>query len=327
MPKSEGCEATAIPVEAVQFSIRADLSSFETQTLIAIAKGMITCFMKYKSDVVRSLKLFLSVAFLSISIITANASTSGVQKAANSTPQGKSNRTKSERPKSSLSVKMSSETPHTFSVKAKDSRVGDIGRELAKLLNVPVSLSPVMTNQRISVEFSGVNLEAALRLIAPHPFVDYVVSGEDAAHPKPLAIYLHALNEQSPPLNSVVKGSSEAILIEGDTEDGVGDEESQRKREEADPLKVKYEQNLLSVRAQKQPLTVVLYKIASEIGVPFELRWESMDLVDIDFANYPLEQAMRGLSPSVRFYYRMDLQTFQVQPLRLSLVAPAQLKS
>lgn len=278
--------------------------------------------MKSESYVSGSLRLLFSIAVLSVSIVAASAA----QKADNAKAQI-GNKTKAEKPKSSLSVKMSSEAPHTFTVKAKDARIGDIGKEFARLLNVPVSLSPVMSNQRISVEFSGMNLDAALRLIAPHPFVDYVLSGEDAANPKPLAIYLQALNEQPPPLNSVVKGSSEAILIEGDTEDGVGDEEAQRRREEAEPLKVKYERNLLSVRAQKQPLTVVLYKIASELGVPFELRWESMDLVDIDFTNYPLEQAIRGLSPSVRFYYRTDLQSFQVQPLRLSLVAPAQLKS
>jgi len=81
------------------------------------------------------------------------------------------------------------------------------------------------------------------------------------------------------------------------------------------------------VRAHKQPLSVVLFKIANEIGVPFELRYESPEVVDVEFSNYTLEQALRSLSPEVRFYYRLDLQTFQAQPLRMALVAPASLKS
>lgn len=282
--------------------------------------------MKYESPFTRRLKTFLSISVLLILPSAASANSIGQQKAeGRRTP--KAIESKSEKAKIAPSVKMSKNAPHTFSVKAKEARVGDIAKEFARLLKVPVSLSPLMSNQRISVEFSGMNLDAALRLIAPHPFVDYVTSGDDAAEPKPLAIYLQALNEPPPPLTATVRNTSEAILIEGDTEDGVGDEESQRKREEADTLIVKYERNLLSVRAQKQPLTIVLYKIASELGVPFELRWESMDLVDVDFSNYPLDQALRRLSPTVRFYYRADLQTFQVQPLRLSLVAPAQMQS
>jgi predicted RNA methylase len=51
------------------------------------------------------------------------------------------------------------------------------------------------------------------------------------------------------------------------------------------------------------------------------------ELVDVEFQNYPLDQAFRSLSPGVRFYYRVDLQTFQVQPLRLALLSPASAQS
>jgi antitoxin component of RelBE/YafQ-DinJ toxin-antitoxin module len=119
-----------------------------------------------------------------------------------------------------------------------------------------------------------------------------------------------------------VKGTSEAILIEGDTEEGTGDEEAQKKRDEENPLKVSYARNNLSVRARKQPLTVVLFKIASELGIPFELRYESPEVVDVDFNNYTVEQAIRGLSPAVRLFYRTDLQTYEMQPLRIVLGAP-----
>jgi hypothetical protein len=159
-------------------------------------------------------------------------------------------------------------------------------------------------------------------MLAPQSYVDYMAGGEGGDEPKPLAVYLQGLNEPQPAMNAAVRGSSEAILIEGDTEEGT-DSEAQRKKEEEDPLRVTYLNNQLSVRARKQPLSVVLFKIASEVGVPFEMRYESAELVDVEFQNYPLDQAFRSLSPGVRFYYRVDLQTFQVQPLRLALLPPA----
>jgi hypothetical protein len=228
--------------------------------------------------------------------------------------------------KPAWSVKMSRVAPYTFSVKAKDTPLGEITGELSRLLKAPVTLSPLMAKQRVTLDFGGLNLEATLRLLAPQPFVDYVAGGEDSAQPKALAIYLQGMNERPPSATATVRSNSEAILIEGDTEEGT-DSEEQKKREEAEPLRVSFANNQLSVRAHRQPLSVVLFKIANEVGVPFELRYESPEVVDVDFTNYSLEQAVRNLSPDVRFYYRIDLQTFQVQPLRLALVAPASAKS
>ncbi|PYS85505.1 MAG: hypothetical protein DMF67_00710 [Acidobacteria bacterium] len=182
-----------------------------------------------------------------------------------------------------------------------------------------------MERQKVTLDFGGLNLEATLRMLAPQAYVDYVLGGDDPEQPKPLAIYLQGLNERPPSLTASVRGNSEAVLIEGNTEDG-SDEQAQQKKDE-DPLKVTFANNLLSVRAHKQPLSVVLFKIASEVGVPFEMRYESPAVVDVEFSNYSLEQAVRSLSPEVRFYYRLDLQTFQTQPLRLLLAAPAPPKS
>lgn len=217
---------------------------------------------------------------------------------------------------------MSQGAPHTFTVKAKESSLAEIAGELARLTKVPVTLSPVMGKQKVSLDFAGLNLEATLRMLAPQGYIDYVAGGEGGDEPKPLALYLQAANEKPPATTSAVRGTSEAILIEGDTEEGT-DNEAQKKREEEDPLRVTWANNQLSVRARKQPLSVVLFKIASEVGVPFEMRYESVEMVDVEFQNYPLDQAFRSLSPGVRFYYRVDLQTFQVQPLRLALLPPA----
>jgi hypothetical protein len=220
------------------------------------------------------------------------------------------------------SLRMSKNSPHTFTVKAKDAPLGEIAAELARQLKVPVTLSPLMAKQKVTLDFGGLNLEATLRMLAPQTYVDYVAGGEGGDEPKPLAVYLQAANEKQPSVTAAVRGNSEAILIEGDTEEGT-DNADQKKREEENPLRVTWANNQLSVRARKQPLTVVLFKIASEVGVPFEMRFESSEIVDVEFQNYPLEQAFRSLSPGVRFYYRVDLQTFQVQPLRLTLTQPA----
>jgi hypothetical protein len=224
------------------------------------------------------------------------------------------------------SVRMSKGAPYTFTVKAKDAALTEVAGELSRLLKVPFTLSPLLTKQKVTLEFGGLNLEATLRMLAPQSYIDYVAGGEGGDEPKALAVYLQGLNEAAPAMNATVRGTSEAILIEGDTEEGT-DSEAQRKKEEEDPLRVTWSNNQLSVRARKQPLSVVLFKIASEVGVPFEMRYDSAELVDVEFQNYPLDQAFRSLSPGVRFFYRVDLQTFQVRPLRLALLSPASAKS
>lgn len=262
----------------------------------------------------------LALASAATTVVSARqqANPAAVEAAAKPTPQQEGQ----PRGKSQWSVRMSKNAPRTFTVKAKDVPIGEITGEFAKLLKIPFSLSPVMAKQRVTLDFSGMNLEAALRLLAPHPYIDYVAGGEDSMEAKPLAVYLHALNERPPSATAVVKGTSESILIEGNTEDAPGTEEAEKKDEE-EPLKVTFAGSQLSVRARKQPLSIVLFKVASEVGVPFEMRYDTTEVIDVDFSNYSLDQAVRTLSPYVRFYYRADLQTFEIQPLRIALVAPA----
>ncbi|HEX8722844.1 MAG TPA: hypothetical protein VF736_19655 [Pyrinomonadaceae bacterium] len=223
------------------------------------------------------------------------------------------------------SLKMSGDAPHTFTAKAKDAPVSEIAAEMSRLVKVPITLSPLASKQKVTLDFGGLPLEAALRMLAPQTYVDYV-AGEGAGEPRLLAVYLQGLNEPPPPSTVAVRGNSQAILIEGDTEEGT-EAQAEREKKEEEELRVTWANNQLSVRAKKQPLSVVLYKIASEVGVPFELRYESREMVDVEFENYSLEQAFRSLSPGVRYFYRVDLQTFQVQPLRLALLAPASAKS
>ena len=84
------------------------------------------------------------------------------------------------------------------------------------------------------------------------------------------------------------------------------------------------------MRARKQPLSAVAYRIAMAVGVPFEMvnqsgepQRETSELVDVNFSNYTLEQAVQSLSPAVRLYVRTDLQSLETKPLRILLGPPA----
>jgi hypothetical protein len=159
-------------------------------------------------------------------------------------------------------------------------------------------------------------------MLAPLPYIDYELSGDGATQPRVLGIFLYAFNEEPPAHDAVAKGSEEAILITGNTEEGTEAYEKEHQKDDA-PLSVKFERNLVSVRARQQPLTVVLYEIASKVDIPFEMKYESSDLVDVNFSNYTLEQAARALSPNIRLYQRVNLTNYESTPLRLSLVQPA----
>jgi hypothetical protein len=219
-------------------------------------------------------------------------------------------------------LKVDNKTPIMMTLTAKKASLSEIAAEMGRKLKLPVILTPLMQKQRITLEFEGLPLEGALRLLAPQVYVDYEVSGDASGQPTPIGIYLQGLNEQPPAESTVVKGDSEAILIEGNTEDGLDTSTSQQQQEKQ-PVRVSVEKNQISVQARKQPLTSVLYEIASKVDIPFEMKYESTELVDVDFNNYTMEQVVRTLSPNIRLYQRTNLTNYEVRPLRLVLVSPA----
>src|SRR5688500_20386267 len=97
---------------------------------------------------------------------------------------------------------------------------------------------------------------------------------------------------------SLLPSKSESILTEGPTE-----EESPQVNED-EPTKIVYEPNSLTVSAKRQPLSVILYRIAHEMRIPFELKWDTNELVDVNIDKLPLEEAMPRLSPNVRLFVR-----------------------
>jgi len=67
----------------------------------------------------------------------------------------------------------------------------------------------------------------------------------------------------------------------------------------------------------------VLGEIANKVDIPFEMKYDSTEVVDVDLSNATMEQVVHTLSPNIRLYQRTDLQTFETRPLRIVLAPPA----
>jgi hypothetical protein len=204
-----------------------------------------------------------------------------------------------------------------ISLKADKAKMSDIAEDLSKRLGAQVILGPNMRKNAITVEFYDMPLEPALRLLAPHVYIDYEIRAN--AQPTPLGIFLMDQADPDPAKSAVVQGSSEALLIEGNTEDTPEESEAQPD----DPLLVELEDNQLTIKSKKQPLAAVVLTIAQLLGVPAEIKYDSDEIVDTEIKDTPVEDAIPRLSPNIRLYVRADLTRSQRTPLRLRVVSPA----
>lgn len=211
-----------------------------------------------------------------------------------------------------------------ISLKAEKARVSDVAQELSKRLRIPVQLGKERQNELLTVEFSELTLEPALQLLAPQVYVDYQID-TGVMMPKPLAIYLFDADQGEPPLSAAVHGSVQSMLIEGDTEDGVDPQSDEAKKKlEEQPLRIIFENNLLTVKAKKQPLPLVLLKIGEEVGIPVEIQDQAVSIVDTEISKLPIEDVVRQLSPHIRLFLRADLTRADKRALRIVLTEQAQ---
>ena len=211
-----------------------------------------------------------------------------------------------------------------ISLKAEKAKVSAVAQELAKRLKIPVQLGKQRESQLLTVEFSELTLEPAMQLLAPQVYVDYEINTGEMM-PKPLAIYLFDENQGEPPLSAAVNGSTQSMLIEGNTEDGVEPETDEAKKKlEEQPLRVTFQNNLLTVKAKKQPLPLVLLKIGEQIGIPVEIQDQTVSIVDTEISKLPIEDVVRQLSPHIRLFLRADLTHAEKRALRLVLAEQAQ---
>jgi hypothetical protein len=203
------------------------------------------------------------------------------------------------------------------SLKADKAKMSEIAAELAKDLGTKVILGPTMTKEAITVEFQDVSLEPALRLLAPRVYVDYEIRAN--TQPALMGIFLMGQNDPAPDKNAVVQGSSEAMMIEGNTEDTP---EQADAAESNDPLQVDLDDDYLTIKSKKQPLQAVVLTIAEVLGVPAEIKYDSTEIVDTEIKDTMFWDAIARLSPNVRLYLRADLTKSQRTPLRITLVPP-----
>lgn len=210
-----------------------------------------------------------------------------------------------------------------LSLKAEKAPMSEIAAELSQKLKTPVMLGQKLKQELVSIEFSELTLEPALQLMAPAVYVDYEISSGQLTAPKVLGIFFNDTNDPEPPLTAVVKGSTQSLLIEGDTEEGVEPEtEEEKKKREEQPLRVQFENNNLSIKAKKQPLPLVLLKIGEELGIPVDIQYSPTDMVDTDISKLPVEDVVRQLSPNIRIFIRADLTRAERRALRLVLAEP-----
>ena len=202
-----------------------------------------------------------------------------------------------------------------ISLKAQDIKLKEIAAELSKRLKIPVVLTPILEKHSVTTNFSDLVLEPALQMLAPQVYIDYEIDSTPGSQPRPLGIYLQGYNERPPADNAVVHGNSDVMVIEGNTED-VPDAKDDSQQD----LKVIYDKGTLTVRAKKEPLVVVLYAIANELGIPLEVRNEVTEPVTVNIVKSGVEDALQTLGPNIHLYVRTDLQLQQRRPLRMVLV-------
>lgn len=210
-----------------------------------------------------------------------------------------------------------------ISLKAEKASMAEVAQDLSKRLKVPVFLGPERQKERLSIEFSELTLEPALQLLSPTVYVDYEIDSSGQTAPRPLGIFLYDLNQGEPPNSAVVHGGNQAMLIEGNTEDGVAQEsEEEKQKQEEPPLRVTYLNNQLTVKAKQQPLPLVLLKIGEIIGIPIDIQNEKLDPIDANISKLSVEDAVRQLSPNIKLFVRADLTRSERRALRLVLAEP-----
>lgn len=210
-----------------------------------------------------------------------------------------------------------------ISLKAEKAKVSEVAQELSKRLKVPIFLGTERQNELMTIEFSQLTLEPALQLMSPTVYVDYEINTGSGEQPKALGIYFFDANQGEPPLSAVVNGSTQSMLIEGNTEDGVEPEAAgDEKEKEEPPLRIAFRDNLLTVKAKKQPLSLVLLKIGEELGIPVDIQELNSALVDANISKLPVEDVVRQLSPNIRLFLRADLTRSERRALRLVLAEP-----
>lgn len=269
-----------------------------------------------KATAARSRALYLRILFFPLLLAT-----SGIFPAVNATVEVQTPPPREAKPpasKKTHKLRVTKGYITAVSLKADKAKMSELASDLSKRLGAQVILGTLLSKKAITVEFYDLPLEPALRLLAPRVYIDYEIRAN--AQPKVLGVFLMDQDDPDPSKTAVVRGYSEAMMFEGNTEDDPEQSDVQRDR---GPLHVDLKDNHLTIKSKKQPLAAVVLTIAQVLGVPAEIKYDSNELVDLEIKDTPFEEAVATLSPNIRLYVRADLNRSQRTPLRLRLVPPA----
>jgi hypothetical protein len=198
---------------------------------------------------------------------------------------------------------------------ASDAPLSEVGDLLAKKLGTTVDMSASARKLRVTVDLDRQPLDLTLRELAPQACIDGVLSGGGSGKIEIRAIRLRTAGEPPPSLEELQTRSSDVMMFFGDTEDPGKDPF-------AGKLEVTYRNDRLRVFARSQPLSVVVSKLADTIGIPLVLIGDSREVVDVSVSDATIEQVVKALTPSVKLYYRFDLATLHVTPVRFVIREP-----
>ena len=198
---------------------------------------------------------------------------------------------------------------------ASNAPLGEIAERLEKKLATKIDVSAAARDLRVTTELDRQPLDLTLRELAPQAYLDGILSGGGAGKTAILIIHLRTAGEPAPAMAELKKRFSEVFMFSGNTEDPNIDPSEGK-------LDVTWRNGRLRVFGKKQPLSVVVARIAEELGIPFELIGDSREVIDVAVTDATLEQAMSALTPSVKLYYRKNLATFGMTPVRLVLEEP-----
>ena len=281
--------------------------------------------MKRKTNFMSGQRLGLLILIVTTMLSVARAQETGSsskqdpkQPQTASQPKTEDKKTGPAKPTFTLSVK--TQPILNISLKAEKAKLAEIGVALSKKLKIPVFVGAGVEKELVSTEFSELTLEPAMQLLAPAVYIDYQILTGSGAPPRPLGVFFYAADQPEPSPTAIVTGSTQSLLIEGDTEEGVEPEtEEERKKEEEQPLKVSFANNLMSVKAKKQMLALVLLKIGEQLGIPVDIQSEAVEVVDIELSKMPVEDVVRRLSPNIQLFMRADLSRAERRALRVVL--------
>ena len=216
-----------------------------------------------------------------------------------------------------------------ITIHAKKAPRSEISAEIARLLDIDVTLGASIKPQQITGDFEDYPLEAVVRLLAPRPFIDYVISGGgDTTRPvrkRPIAVYLLGEEDKVPKDAPWRANQGAGQMIVGMVYESEEEEKAAQEKKKNN-LQVSYNSGLFSLMVQKQFLTDVLQEVADQAHIPFAILTANGSQKEVDqvvtwnMSGVNFEELTNTWFPNgVRLYWRTDLASDVSKPLRLTI--------